>query len=402
MVLAQNLQFGVSSPLILKMQDIEPVSGDALLYGGRAPAQPAAAIAVPNTRPIAPKVLPGEKVTQERRTVSDDDDQATAATVAMMCDYIRAGIADPVCQAWAAWCMSCFGMGSADPRAKFWAVFWGLKHAVRYRRDEPELFRIGERSARDLLTAPAVLVRQDQPAEDCDGFTMLACTLLRILGLDAFIVTVKVDPNEPGRWSHVFAMADIPGVGLCALDGSHGQAPGWMVPRSQIFGYQVWDLSGKRIHKQLPVAAPRLNGYAYTGRRRRRGMGDDDPDAGAISQLPVNQGLTDTELNNPWLFNTGPGSGLPTTEPNPLIQSAGGGSTPDWETFLNQILGTAGRVATIATAPAGSVVTPNGQVIIGGASSAQLMSSLSGLLPFLAIGAVIWIGASAIGGKGKH
>src|ERR1700690_3873685 len=153
-----------------KMQDIEPTSGDALLYGGRAPGASASAgaavLAVPNADPIAPKALPGEKVKQERRTVSDDDDQATAATVGMMCDYIRAGIADPVCQAWAAWAMDCFGMGSQDPRAKFWAVFWCLKHAVRYRRDEPELFRIGERSARDLLTAPAVLVRQDQPAED--------------------------------------------------------------------------------------------------------------------------------------------------------------------------------------------------------------------------------------------
>lgn len=314
----------------------------------------------------------------------DDDDQATAATVGMMCDYIRAGIDDPVCKAWAEWALKCFGMGKQDPRAKFWAVFWALKHCVRYRRDEPELFRIGERSARDLLTAPAVLVRQPQPAEDCDGFTMLACTLLKILGLDSFIVTAKVDPQEPGRWSHVFAMADVPGLGLCALDGSHGNAPGWMVPRSHIFGYQVWDLSGNRIHKRLPVAAPRLNGYQF----RARGMGDCVDDNG--DSVPcAGGGYTPTESPYPVIFDGGP-TGAP--------------SSFNWDVLLGDIFGTAGKVASVAVAPPGSVVTPSGAVYTAGAVlPSQLSSSIGRFLPLLLIGGVVFLGISAIGGgKGRR
>lgn len=405
------------------MQDIEPTTSEAL-YGREQPtpapttaqAAPAHRLAiVPKDPPSVKPPAPGARM--ERRTVPDNDDQATAETVAMMCDYIRAGVKDPQCIAWARWAMDCFGMNVDDARAKFWAVFWCLKHAVKYRRDEPELFRIGERKARDLLTAPAVLVRQPQPAEDCDGFTMLACTLLQILGVPSYIVTAKVDPGDPSRWSHVFAMADVAGVGLCALDGSHGNAPGWMVPRSHIFGYQVWDLSGKPIHKKLPVVQPRLNGYEYQARgmgarpgavrRRRRGMGDDsiDPDQSAIDALPVNQGLTDTELNNPWLFNTSPSSGLPQYQLAPAPVTTPGSTTAaapsSLNTFLNDLFGTAGKVATVATAPAGSVVNPNGSITVGG-GLATLTNSLAPYLPMLLVGGLIIFGLSSIGGsKGR-
>ncbi len=413
------------------MQDIEPTAGDAL-YDVKPPAAAASAATAPAHRlaivpkdPASAPPVPGARM--ERRTVPDNDDQATRETIAMMCDYIRAGVKDPQCIAWAAWALDCFGMGVDDARAKFWAVFWCLKHAVKYRRDEPELFRIGERSARDLLTAPGVLVRQPAPAEDCDGFTMLACTLLQILGVPSFIVTAKVDPGEPGRWSHVFAMADIQGVGLCALDASHGNAPGWMVPRSHIFGYQVWDLSGAPIHKKLPVVQPRLNGYEFRPRgmgtqpgavRRRRGVGD------VCAQDPISGELLDISTGLPCGSSTGPLSSLPssgvcvngfdtgsgdpclaptspavinpimgTPGPNPAaVPSAQPGTL---QSILNQIFGAGTRIAAVATAPAGSTVSPSGAVTIGGAPVQGLMTSIGNLLPWLLVGGLVIYGVSA-------
>jgi len=422
------------------LQDIEPTAGNRL-YDVSAPAATAPADSAPARRlAIVPKDPQSTKppvagARMERRTVPDDDDQATAETISMMCDYIRAGVKDPLCVAWAEWALDCFGMGVDDARAKFWAVFWCLKHAVKYRRDEPELFRIGERSARDLLTAPSVLVRQAAPAEDCDGFTMLACTLLQILGVPAFIVTAKVDPGEPGRWSHVFAMADVAGVGLCSLDGSHGKAPGWMVPRSHIFGYQVWDLNGRPIHKKLPVVQPRLQGYEYRPRgmgaqpgavRRRRGVGDTcavDPTTGVLSDLTTglpcgtstgplsalpSSGVCvngfDTGSGDPCLAPTGPPAVITpiagTPAPNPANVPTATPST--LQSIINNLFGAGTKIATIATAPAGSTISPTGAVTIGGA---PLMASLGNLLPWLLVGGVILFAvnaASSAPSRGRH
>lgn len=331
--------------------------------------------AAPRPLITAPPPAPAAKViTMERRSVPDDDDIATAETVRMMCDYIRAGIADPVCQAWAGHAVACYGRGSENLAARFWAVFWMLKHCIQYRHDEGELFRIGQRNARDLLTAPAVLMRQAQPKEDCDGFTMAACTLLKLCGIEPFIVTAKVDPQDPSRWSHVFAIAELPGVGLCALDASHGAVPGWMVPRSHIFGYQVWNLDGQRVKKGLPVTS-RLQGYM----RRGRGMGD----------CPIDPFTGDT------IVCDNPGQ-LPTYD--------GGGSGFDWGSFLNTLITTGGKVATVAVAPAGSIIYPQGQVFSPGGNnplgaSATFTGSTTNMLPWL-IGGLLVAGL-LFSGKGK-
>lgn len=401
------------------MEDIETTSGESLWGSTPSPAAASPAQAAPAARRLAivpkdpPKQPAGARM--ERRTVPDNDDQATAETVAMMCDYIRAGVKDPQVQAWAQWALDCFGMGVDDARAKFWGVFWCLKHAVKYRHDEPALFRMGERNARDLLTAPAVLVRQASPEEDCDGFTMLACAMLQILGVPSFIVTVKADPKEPGRWSHVFALADVANVGLCALDATPaGRYPGWMIPRQHIFNYQVWDLSGKPIHKKLPVVQPRLNGFEYRPRgmgarpgavrdRRRRGVGDD---VGDIDPL-TGDTIAGTGLPPP-LVGSGPlqpgQTYAPGYQPSGLpdyVQTATPGSAPApsaLNTFLNDLFGTAGRVATIATAPPGSVVSPSGAVTVGG-GVATLTNSIMPYLPFLLVGGVVLYALSASGGK---
>lgn len=136
------------------------------------------------------------------------------------------------------------------------------------------MFRIGERDQQDLLIAPAVLVRMKEPAEDCDGFTMLVAALLCCMGVDVAIASVAVDPRDPSRFSHVFPMAMFDGEVL-PLDASHGSYPGWMVPREHISRWQAWDLQGSPIDVS-PIKSRGLHGYVRrgVGMYQRLGLGD--------------------------------------------------------------------------------------------------------------------------------
>lgn len=204
-----------------------------------------------------------------------DLETATAQTVGKMCEYIEAGSRDPVVRSWATHAANMYGGAAQDPAALCWAVFWLAKHAVKYAHDEPRLFRLGEPGALDLLIAPAVLVRMRKPKEDCDGFTMLICAMLRALLVESYIVTVAADPADPSRWSHVFAMAKLPDGTLVPLDGSHGAFPGWMVPAEHIFRWQAWQLNGRPADDVRMPRFTGLHGYAKPGSKMmRRGVGD--------------------------------------------------------------------------------------------------------------------------------
>ena len=185
-----------------------------------------------------------------------------------MCEYIDAGSRDHIVRDWATRAVNTYGCRGADATAKAWGVFWLVKHAVEYVHDEPRLSRMGEPAALDLLIAPAVLVRTRKPKEDCDGFTMLICAMLRALLVECYIVTVAADPADPSRWSHVFALAKLDDGTYMPLDGSHGAFPGWMVPAEHMFRWQAWGMNGRPADD---VKVPRFRGlHGYS----RRGMGD--------------------------------------------------------------------------------------------------------------------------------
>lgn len=224
-------------------------------------------------RAAAPGTVIQEKI--PTAAAVGDLETATAQTVAKMCEYIDAGARDSIVRAWAAQAINMYGCGRDDAAMKVWAVFWLVKHAVEYVHDEPRLQRLGEGAALDLLIAPAVLVRTRKPKEDCDGFTMLICAMLRALLVECYIVTVAADPSDPSRWSHVFALAKLDDGSYMAVDGSHGAFPGWMVPAEHVFRWQAWGLNGREAND---VKMPRfrgLHGYARRGSRMGlRGLGD--------------------------------------------------------------------------------------------------------------------------------
>jgi hypothetical protein len=115
-----------------------------------------------------------------------------------------------------------------------------------------------------------------KPKEDCDGFTMLICAMLRALLVESYIVTVAADPADPSRWSHVFVMAKLPDGTSIPLDCSHGAFPGWMVPAEHIFRWQAWHLNGRPADDVRMPRFSGLHGYTRPGAKmNRRGMGDD-------------------------------------------------------------------------------------------------------------------------------
>ncbi len=244
-----------------------------------------------------------------------------------MCEYIAAGAADPLVQSIAARAWKTLGGGSEDPAAKCWAAFWWAKHNVKFRSDEATMFRIGERDQQDLLIAPAVLVRMKEPAEDCDGFTMLVAALLCCLGVDVAIATVAVDPRDASRFSHVFCCAMFDGQVL-PLDASHGASPGWMVPAEHISRWQAWDLQGSPIDVS-PIKNRGLHGYV------RRGVG-------MYQRLGMGDACTDFNIGcDPSTLGAGPS------------YSPSGGSGTDWSAFIQSLATSGVKLATnIFTPPA--------------------------------------------------
>jgi hypothetical protein len=334
--------------------------------------QPAAAIA------------PGSNVVAERTTVPDDSDGLTKATVQKMCEYIAQGAADPQVQGCASYAAG--PMSRIFPHPAF-GVFFFLKHRVRRVLDEGNMFRVGEPGASDMLIAPAVLLRMQSPAEDCDGFTMAAAAMLTALGITNCIVTVACDPREPERWSHVFGMVQLPNGAWMPLDCSHGDKPGWMVPPQRISRWQAWDLSGNPIDVPMPAVRSHLRGYT------RRGMGQDD--SGCAGTLCADGSVMDS--------NCVCGGGVINPSSLPTLTSTPTGSTTvttssgtPWASLVAALAGDATKVASIATLPAGYSLNANGSVV------PNISSLISSILPLalLALGAVFVI--NMVEGAGKR
>ena len=206
----------------------------------------------------------GGRVQLERFPAAETSDGATEQTIGLMCRYIRESSDDDQVKAAANWARESFGGNSPDPAMKAWAVFWFLKHYMRFVVDEAPMFRLNEPNQQDLLYSPAVLIRMQDPSGDCDDFTMMGAALLKCLGVPFVIVTIAAGPDDPQRWSHVFLMAMLPS-GPLPIDASRGSGgPGWMVPASQTYRWQCWDEHGKPVDVQRPRKHG-LNGWVASG-----------------------------------------------------------------------------------------------------------------------------------------
>lgn len=318
--------------------------------------------------------LYGNRVELERYPAAPDTDTATLQTIELMCRYIRESAADPMIQAAGAYALERFGGNSEDPAMRAWAVFWFVKHHVRFVVDEAPMFKLGEQGNQDLLISPAVLIRMDDPAEDCDGFTMLGAALLKALGVPFVIVTLAVDPTDPERWSHVFLMAQLPAS--LPMDMSHGSGPGWMVPASHTFRWQAWDENGKQVNVPRPRKHA-LNGWVKSG------LGQDDsidPESG----LPYSEEYSGATA--PTLM-TGP------TPPSSVLTPASTSSGFNWTSFANSL-------ATDATQTAQTYIKVQGQEQLAQEGAYTASGVLSSVLPIALLALGAWFVISMM--ESKH
>jgi hypothetical protein len=350
-----------------------------------------------------PSLEPASAIVAEVSSPGDNTDTATAETTRRMGSYIKKAIADPGCQAAAEYAWRHFAGGSKNAPMLAWAAFWYVKHCVKFRLDEATMFRIGREGEFDLLIAPDVLVRMKDPAEDCDGFTMLTAALYSIMAAwflppgvaPVYIATVAAGPEDPERWSHVFAVVVINGR-MLPLDSSHMVGPGAMVPKHHIFRFQAWNLEGQPV--VIPSATFNgLHGYVSSSRAgmgawtppsgwtprvvplrfgmgvlplRRRGMGQDDSgdDSGADTSAPP------VDLGSLAPYEP---TGIPSSTTTPASTS-----TPfNWTSFLTNLTTNAAAVAKVAEAPMTTYTLPNGTVVTTpiASSNAALASTLGGV-----------------------
>lgn len=186
-----------------------------------------------------------------------------------MCELIQESADDSVTQDAARVAIATFGHGAREPREQAKAVWWFVKHVIRFRLDEPfvrEMF--GRPDTLEFLISPALMFRSQQREGDCDDFTMAICALLECCGIGWEILTVAANPREPGTFSHVYPRAVLPDGSRLPLDASHGKFPGWQVPRAHVSRVQCWNSDGEMVDDAGSNVWDGLHGYAM-----RRGLG---------------------------------------------------------------------------------------------------------------------------------
>lgn len=244
-------------------------------------------------------------------------DNATAQTIALMCQQIEKASQDPLLQRAAKDAVRRFRGGplyaaagvnpASNPCAIAESAWWWVKHALKFQLHN-SLIQVwfNERDQLQLLISPDLLLRMSKPRGDCAIYSMLVCAMLRAWGIPYELVTSAVTPNDP-EFDHVWARAILPDGRRLNLDASHGKYPGWQVPFEHRNRTQVWDLGGNPVED----AAPRSRGlHAYQARPnkpilpkrlaivsnrgmglyRRRGLGQDETTLGTgidTSNVPI-------------------------------------------------------------------------------------------------------------------
>ena len=320
-----------------------------------------------------------------------DTDTTTARTVDRMCARISQSLGDPLLQNLAKVVRRKWALGNDTQTAAPWAVFWFCKHAIIFVPDEISVFAdFSERDKVDYLVAPHKLIRRKRMQGDCDEFTMMACALLLLNGVDCEIVTVACSPKRPGEWSHVYCRAILPDGRHMPIDATPaGLYPGWEVPAYDVQRKQVWNMDAQPI---ADAGSAQMGGIGLQG-YRSRGLGDDGTD---VLGNPIGTTYagppTDTSASNLWTALTGQPispAGIPGVVGMPSTSSG----TPWWAPLANTIANAGVQLGKIAILPSGSSLLPNGALIAGGANPNLLLGASS-----LNAGSLLFWAAIALGG----
>lgn len=302
---------------------------------------------------VALPQFPGQSIVS-RRNASEDPDQGTAETVdRMQSAAIEDSNSGPVIRA------TLQALAGAQPESlnKVAAIYRYCATKIRFVQDDRVLRAVmGLDNELDFLIHPARLLTMARPAEDCDGFTMLACSMLLAAGVPCEIITIKADPDDPDLFSHVYNEAQLEDGSRVVMDCSqaaqHGyplgwEAPGWyerrgwglMQPARRnkgLHGLGVW---GEAFGGGDPSGGGDTTDFFYTGAGT----------PGSIDFSNISNAGFDSWLRD---FNSSPG---------------GGGS--DWLRSLSLFAPGVNAAVRNATIPPGYALAPNGAIVPAGSLS---------------------------------
>lgn len=266
-----------------------------------------------------------------RYNASEDPDTGTAETVALM---EHAAVEDSISpQVWSATQQATSGARSHRQACE--GIYRWLSSHVRFRSDDPVLKSLlGLDNELDLLIRPARLLTMNQPAEDCDGFTMLACAMMLCAGIPCEIVTIKADPDEPDRFSHVYCQAILQSGPLCmdcSQAAQHNYPIGWEAP--DYFERKSWGILQPQQEKGM-------HGYMGLG-----ACADDDPTCTSDFGLPGVGGQPGIDLGSPGGGSSSPGAGI------------------NWTQIATALGADAARITQLATLPQGYTLNAMGQPV---------------------------------------
>jgi len=169
-----------------------------------------------------------------------DSDISTADTVHRMSKIVRSQVYSPVVIGAAS-----DAIKDLPPNAlsidKARAIFYWIKQCIQFRNDLDNTISylpdVDNPQDKELLISPDLLIQLGYG--DCDDFSMLAATMLFIVGIPARFVTVAADRNTPYHFSHVYTQAYCNGRWI-GFDVSHGPMPGWEY--KHVTRFQVWNV----------------------------------------------------------------------------------------------------------------------------------------------------------------
>lgn len=175
----------------------------------------------------------GGVINYEVTELPDDPDEQVEQTIDLMDKYVcedarSSRIREAIRQARLTY--------GPDP---LWSSYWFTKYLIWFQQDEDTAWGLAglHRRIRDKYDIAEAIVRpQDiwtmytqgnQPKEDCDGFSMFLCAMLKGQGVDCSFVTIAADKRDPSVYSHVYVAAYPSYGGRVPLDASHGPHPDW-------------------------------------------------------------------------------------------------------------------------------------------------------------------------------
>lgn len=168
-------------------------------------------------------------------------DTQTADTIGLMRGIVRRSVNDPICIQATREALNGVNL-NCEPDVAIRLFRW-IKSNIRFMEDPSAVsYWFGEvnrnPNGEDFLITPRALLSQVRSG-DCDDFSMLAATMLKISGLDARFVTIAADTRAPGVFSHVYCQALVNHQWI-GFDASHGKVPGWEFASAT--RYQIWSI----------------------------------------------------------------------------------------------------------------------------------------------------------------